>query len=177
MAARCGTAEGGYPAEGDAAAGEGGYSAEDLAAELLESIDELVRLLRAQLTRLRPDAAGGAAAGGAAAETEALLQGLQQQWGDNQPTGLRGQVMAWLLRSTNPRPNPNPNPNPYPNPNPNPKPNSNPNQVMAWLRRSVLRRPCVAHLDDRCRLHLYQRGCAVVSRARVGLGSQYPHAP
>ena len=34
---------------------------------------------------------------------------------------------------------------------------------MAWLRRSAMRRPCVAHLDDRCRLHLYQRGCAIVS--------------
>ena len=47
-------AEGGYPAEGGAAArrgcsAEGWYSAEDLACELVDSVDDLTRLLRAQL--------------------------------------------------------------------------------------------------------------------------------
>ena len=30
--------------------------------------------------------------------------------------------------------------------------------VMAGLRRRVLRRGCVAYLDERCRLHLHHRG-------------------
>ena len=36
-------------AEGVGYAAEGGYSAEDLACELVDSVDELTRLLRAQL--------------------------------------------------------------------------------------------------------------------------------
>ena len=32
--------------------------------------------------------------------------------------------------------------------------------VMTWLRRRALRRGCVAYLDERCRLHLHQRGYA-----------------